>query len=76
MVNTKMYQEFKNKPNFQAMADTNMGKLIAAQQRKIDNQFLPSDTHHIKPSNLYQQYLKQSGILPSYRPPKDSYCKF
>lgn len=71
-----MYEEFKNKSNFQAMADKNMGNLIAAQQRKIKPEFMPSDVTNIKPSNLYQQYLKKSGILPSYQAPKYSYCNY
>jgi hypothetical protein len=40
-----------------------MGKLIAAQHRRYDPKFLGGETKELKPSNLYQEYLKKSGML-------------
>lgn len=69
-----MYEKFRDRSNFQAMADMNMGKLIAARERKIRPEFMSEDTRDIKPNKLYQQYLKNAGILPVYSPPQYSYC--
>ena len=67
-INSKMYQEFKDQPNFQNIADNHMGKLIAAQHKRYDTKFYGKETDQIRPSNLYQEYLKKSGILPGDGP--------
>jgi len=68
-VDSKLYQKYKNQPNFQAFADNQMGKLIAAQHRRYDPKFLGGETKELKPSNLYQEYLKKSGMINNnYKP--------
>ena len=62
-VNSDLYQKFRNQPNFQAFADNQMGRLIAAQQKRYDPKFYGQSGGDLKPSNLYQQYLKESGML-------------
>ena len=62
-VNSDLYQKYKNNPNFQAFADNQMGKLIAAQQKRYDPKFFDGNTNDIKPSKLYQEYLKKSGLM-------------
>ena len=54
-----MYEEFRNKTNYQAINDTQINKIIAAQQRRYDPSLL-HDTYTQNPKSLYQQYLKQN----------------
>lgn len=61
--NPKMYEEFKNKPNFQAVADQEMRKMIANNDRKYNAGFLGGNYTQYKPTNLYQQFLNQTGVL-------------
>ena len=62
-VNSQLYQKYKNQPDFQAFADKQMGKLIAAQHRRYDPKFLGGTDPNLKPSNLYQEYLQTSGLM-------------
>ena len=62
-VDSKLYKKFKDKPNFQAFADNQMGELIKAQQRGYNKKFFKPENTNLKPSNLYQEYLKKTGIL-------------
>jgi hypothetical protein len=57
-----MYQEFKQASNYQALQDTQINKIIAAQQRRY-NPSLLGDVYQEKPSNLYQQYLNETGLI-------------
>lgn len=66
-VNSDLYQKFKNQPNFQAFADNQMGRLIAAQQKRYDPKFYGQPDSNLKPSNLYQEYLRESGVLQDTR---------
>jgi len=68
-VDSELYQKYKNQPNFQAFADNQMGKLIKAQQRRYNPKFFGGKIDEMKPSNLYQEYLKKSGLMNNgYRP--------
>ena len=49
-----------------------MGKLIAAQQRRYDPKFYGGKTSELKPSNLYQEYLKKSGMINQRNQPTPS----
>lgn len=63
-VDSKLYQKFKDKPNFQAFADNQMGRLIKEQQRgHKTNLFGGEQPTQVKPSNLYQEYLKKAGMM-------------
>ena len=57
-----MYEEFKKAPNYQAMQDNQINKIIAAQQRRY-NPSLLGNVYQEKPTNLYQQYLNQTGMM-------------
>ena len=57
-----MYEEFKKAPNYQALQDNQINKIIAAQQRRY-NPSLLGDVYQEKPSNLYQQYLNETGLM-------------
>ena len=61
--NPKMYEEYKNKPNFQAVADQQMRKMNAMNDRKYNSNFLSGDYQRYQPNNLYQQFLNQTGAL-------------
>ena len=71
-VDSKMYQEFRSKPNFQNLADNQMSKLIAAQQKRYDPKFFTGNSFQAKPSNLYQEYLQKAGLLDSKQKKKSS----
>lgn len=71
-VNSELYQKYKNQPNFQAFADQQMGRLIAAQQRRHNPEFFGGKVSEIKPSNLYQEYLKKSGMMQQTNKPPPS----
>jgi hypothetical protein len=57
-----MYEEFKRNSNYQALQDNQINKIIAAQQRRY-NPSLLGDVYQEKPSNLYQQYLNETGLI-------------
>jgi hypothetical protein len=57
-----MYEEFKRSSNYQALQDTQINKIIAAQQRRY-NPSLLNDVYQEKPTNLYQQYLNETGLI-------------
>lgn len=57
-----MYEEFKQSSNYQALQDTQINKIIAAQQRRY-NPSLLGDVYQEKPNNLYQQYLNETGLI-------------
>ena len=66
-----MYKEFKNTSNYQALQDNQINKIIAAQQRRY-NPALLGDVYQEKPSNLYQQYLNETGLINSKNPKNTS----
>lgn len=57
-----MYEEFKRTSNYQALQDNQINKIIAAQQRRYDPSLL-GEVYQEKPSNLYQQYLNETGLI-------------
>ena len=59
-----MYEEFKQSSNYQALQDTQINKIIAAQQRRY-NPSLLGDVYQENPTNLYQQYLNETGLINS-----------
>lgn len=71
-----MYQEFKNNSNYQALQNTQINKVIAAQQRRY-NPSLLGDVYQEKPSNLYQQYLNETGLInaPSSKKPSTPFVQ-
>ena len=63
-VDSELYQKFKDKPNFQAFADNQVGRLIKEQQRGHNTNFFGGEEPpKVKPSNLYQEYLKKAGMM-------------
>ena len=57
-----LYKEFKQQNNYQALQDTQINKIISAQQRGYDPNLL-GKVYTKSPSSLYQQYLNETGLI-------------